>query len=232
MKTSLLRIAFVMLTVAVVLSPLMAVGDEIDGLRSLRIGQSTPSTSFNSGTSFNRVRSFQPLTRLRSLDSTPSYRSRGVQDSSDTGRRSSFRSTFRAQPVSDKVEPSRRNYLGNYSANKFNANSTSNKFGAGSRYSPKSINNPYGQYGSKYSPNSATNPYATDTPKLYNSRGEYRGKLSTNRFDADSISNPYGRYGSKYSPDSVNNRFGAGSRFLKDSPTNKFGTGLKIYGKD
>jgi hypothetical protein len=73
--------------------------------------------------------------------------------------------------------------------------------------------NPYSQYGSKYSNKSWTNPYATDAPKLYDSQGNYRGKLSTNRFDPDSVSNPYGRYGNPYSPDSVRNPYGAGNPY-------------------
>ncbi len=36
-------------------------------------------------------------------------------------------------------------YLGNYSANPYNANSTSNPYGAGSPYRNDSPNNPYGQ---------------------------------------------------------------------------------------
>ena len=71
-------------------------------------------------------------------------------------------------------------YLGNYSANPYNPNSTSNPNGAGSPYNSKSINNPYGTYGSPYSPKSATNPYATDAPKLRDSQGNYRGRLSSN----------------------------------------------------
>ena len=92
------------------------------------------------------------------------------------------------------------------------------------------MNNPYGQYGSAYSDLSATNPYAANAPKLYDSEGNYRGKLSANKYDADSISNPYGRYGSKYSPDSINNPYGAGSKHRYDSPNNPYGSGWKIYG--
>jgi len=71
-------------------------------------------------------------------------------------------------------------YLGNYSANKHNSNSTSNPYGAGSPYNANSINNPYGTYGSPHSSMSANNPYATDAPKLYDRQGNYRGKLSSN----------------------------------------------------
>src|SRR5258705_11342146 len=99
---------------------------------------------------------------------------------------------------------------GNLSRNRFDPNSTANPYGAGSPYDPNSINNPYGRYGSEYSPDSANNPYATNAPKLYDSDGSYRGRLSTNPYDPDSTSNPYGRYGSKYSPVSINNPYGAG----------------------
>lgn len=124
-------------------------------------------------------------------------------------------------------------YLGQLSANCLDAESTCNPYGEyGSEYSSDSINNPYGRYGSPYSNESATNPYATDAPKLYDSQGNYRGKLSSNPFDPESISNPYGRYGSPYSADSINNPYGAGSRFRTDSPTNPYGQGLSIYGED
>lgn len=88
-----------------------------------------------------------------------------------------------------------------------------NPYGAGSPYNPNSINNPYGPYGSPYSNQSANNPYATDAPKLYDSDGNYRGRLSANPYDPDSTSNPYGRYGSPYSPDSINNPYGAGNPY-------------------
>jgi hypothetical protein len=58
---------------------------------------------------------------------------------------------------------------------------------------------------------SHTNPYATDPPKLYDSQGNYRGKVSNNPYDSDSTSNPYGRYGSNYSRDSIKNSYGAGN---------------------
>lgn len=88
-----------------------------------------------------------------------------------------------------------------------------NPYGAGNPYNPNSVNNPYGPYGSPYSNQSANNPFATDAPKLYDSDGNYRGRLSTNPYDPDSTSNPYGRYGSPYSPDSINNPYGAGNPF-------------------
>lgn len=88
-----------------------------------------------------------------------------------------------------------------------------NPYGAGNPYKPDGLNNPYSQYGSQYSNKSHTNPYATDAPRLYDSQGNYRGRLSNNPYDPDSTSNPYGRYGSRYSPDSINNPYGAGNPY-------------------
>ena len=108
-------------------------------------------------------------------------------------------------------------YIGNYNTDKYDPNSVNNPYGKhGSKYSSDSINNPYGQYGSRYSNKSAINPYATQAPKLYDQKGNYRGKLSANKYDPDSITNPYGRYGSKYSPDSLNNPYGAGRTYSSD----------------
>jgi len=115
-------------------------------------------------------------------------------------------------------------YIGNYSTNQYDSNSISNSYGQyGSSYGTNSVNNNYSQYGSPYSSKSATNRYATDTPKLYDQNGSYKGKLSSNSYDPDSISNPYGRYGSKYSPESVNNPFGAGSPYSTNT--------IRIYGQ-
>lgn len=122
--------------------------------------------------------------------------------------------------------------LGNLSSNPYAPNSTANPYGAGNPYDPNSINNPYGKYGSEYSQNSVNNPYATETPKLYDSEGNYRGKLSSNPYDPESISNPYGRYGNPYSSDSINNPYGAGNPYSPDSPTNPYGTGWKIIGQE
>lgn len=79
--------------------------------------------------------------------------------------------------------------------------------------SPEELKNPHSRYGSPYSSDSATNPYASQPPKLYDSDGNYQGKLSTNKYDPDSTSNPYGRYGNPYSPDSINNPYGAGNPY-------------------
>jgi hypothetical protein len=99
------------------------------------------------------------------------------------------------------------------SANPYDPNSLANPYGAGSPYKADGLMNPYSQYGIPYSNKSWRNPYATDAPKLYDSQGNYRGKLSANPYDPDSTSNPYGRYGSKYSPDSINNPYGAGNPY-------------------
>ncbi len=123
-------------------------------------------------------------------------------------------------------------YLGQLSSNPYDSDSTGNLYGQyGSPYSADSINNPYGQYGDPYSNTSANNPYATDAPKLYDSEGNYRGKLSSNPYDPESISNPYGQYGSPYSVDSINNPYGAGSPYSLDSPNNPYGEGWGIIGQ-
>jgi hypothetical protein len=99
------------------------------------------------------------------------------------------------------------------SASRYNQNSLANPYGAGSPYKPDGLMNPYSPYGSPYSNRSWTNPYATDAPKLYDSQGNYRGRLSSNPYASDSTSNPYGRYGSPYSSESINNPYGAGNPY-------------------
>jgi len=127
-------------------------------------------------------------------------------------------------------------YLGRYSSNPVDADSTSNPVGQyGSEVSPKSVNNPVGRYGSSVSPNSVNNPLATDTPKLYSQDGKYLGKVSSNTLDPDSISNPVGRYGSSVSPDSVNNPVGRyGSSVSPESANNPLATRapVVVYGRD
>jgi hypothetical protein len=122
-------------------------------------------------------------------------------------------------------------YLGNLSANRFDPNSISNPYGAGSPYKPNGVNNPYSTYGSPFSPKSATNPYATQPPLLFDQSGRFRGTLSANPYDPNSISNPYGRYGSPYSADSIQNPFGAGNPWSFDSPRNAFGKGWRVIGR-
>ena len=127
-------------------------------------------------------------------------------------------------------------YLGEYSKNPYDSDSTSNPYGQyGSQYSSKSVNNPYGEYGSQYSSKSVNNPYTTDAPKLYSQDGKYLGKVSSNKYDSESISNPYGKYGSPYSADSVNNPYGQyGSQYSSQSANNPYATNAPviIYKKD
>jgi hypothetical protein len=101
-------------------------------------------------------------------------------------------------------------YIGNYSTNP---------------YAPEIEPQPRGTF---------TNPYgnSSNSPRLYDSHGRFRGNLNTNQYDRDSVANPYGRYGSKYSEDSINNPYGAGSPYNEDSPSNRFGDGLRIYSPD
>lgn len=91
----------------------------------------------------------------------------------------------------------------------YDVNCLNNPYGAGSSYKADGLMNPYSANGSQYSNKSWTNPNATDAPKLYDSQGNYRGKLSANPHDADSTSNPNGRYGSQFSLDSISNPYGA-----------------------
>jgi hypothetical protein len=121
--------------------------------------------------------------------------------------------------------------LGNLSANRLDPRSTSNPLGAGSPLRENGINNPLGVYGSPLSNKSVSNPHATQAPRLYDGAGNYRGRLSANRFDPDSTSNPLGRYGSPLSPESINNPLGAGSPLRNDSPNNPLGTGWTIEGE-
>ena len=95
----------------------------------------------------------------------------------------------------------------------YDPDSLGNPYGAGSPYKADGLMNPYSRYGSPYSSQSWRNPFATDTPKLYDSQGNYKGKLSSNPYDPDSTANPYGKYGGKYSPDSINNPYGLGSPY-------------------
>ena len=98
--------------------------------------------------------------------------------------------------------------LGDLRANRYDPNSLSNPYGAGSRYKPDGLMNPYSRYGSPYSNDSWRNPFATNPPRLSNG-----GELSANRYRENSTSNPFGRFGSPYSPDSLSNPYGAGNPF-------------------
>lgn len=93
--------------------------------------------------------------------------------------------------------------------------------------------NPYLPKAPPQPANTFNNPYggSHDSPKLYDSQGNFHGNLNSNKYDPDSVANPYGRYGSKYSNDSINNPYGAGSRYNQDSPNNPFGNGMTIIGR-
>jgi hypothetical protein len=80
-------------------------------------------------------------------------------------------------------------------------------------------------------PGTFTNPHGngSNSPRLFNDRGEFRGNLNTNPHDPDSVANPTGRYGSSWSPDSINNPSGQGSPNRPDSPSNPYGHGLRVY---
>ena len=108
-----------------------------------------------------------------------------------------------------KREPESRQPLADLRANRYDPNSLSNPYGAGSPYKSDGLMNPYSRYGSPYSNDSWRNPYATNPPRLSNG-----GELSANPYRPNSTSNPYGRFGSPYSPDSVNNPYGAGNPYL------------------
>ena len=91
-------------------------------------------------------------------------------------------------------------YWGDYSANEYAPNSTSNDHGTyGNRYG-FGVNNKYSKIGQE-----ANDKYGYDGPKIYSDTGEYLGRLNKNKYDPDSVSNPYGTYGSKYNPTGVNN---------------------------
>lgn len=140
-------------------------------------------------------------------------------------KQSHTNSNFLYYPQNNSLDSS--SYLGQFSINKYNSDSVSNAYGKGNPYG--TFRNPYGPYQNPYSSQSINNPYATQAPKLYDSQGNYRGRLSSNPYDPESISNPYGRYGNPYSPDSIHNRFGAGNPYRYDSPFNSYGRGLQIY---
>lgn len=99
--------------------------------------------------------------------------------------------------------------LADLRANKYDPDSLSNPFGAGSIYRSDGLMNPYSQFGNRYSADSWRNPYATTPPRLSNG-----GQFSSNRYLSDSVSNPYGRFGSRFSSESIQNPFGEGSSFL------------------
>ena len=73
-------------------------------------------------------------------------------------------------------------FLGTFE-NEYSQNSIYNEYGTyGSSYSSKSIFNKYGNYGSDYSQYSPFNSYSNKGPWIMDKRGNYYGRLSTNRY--------------------------------------------------
>jgi hypothetical protein len=102
---------------------------------------------------------------------------------------------------------SAQTYIGNLSSNR--------SLPPAAPQPPGTLNNPYGN--------------SSNSPQLYDSQGQFRGNVNSNRYDPNSVANPYGRYGSQYSPDSINNPYGAGSKYAPDSPANPYGSGMRVY---
>lgn len=131
------------------------------------------------------------------------------------------------------ASPAHADYLGRYSKNRYQSDSTSNPYGAGSPYAANGVNNPYSPNGSQYSPQGARNQYTSGGPKLYGNDGQALGTLNANRYDPNSVSNPYGQYGSRYSPTSVNNPYGKyGSPYSRQSANNPYATQAPIIVSD
>lgn len=91
---------------------------------------------------------------------------------------------------------------------------TTNPYVPGGTMAPQGYDNPYGN--------------SSNSAKIYDSEGNFRGNVNSNQYDPDSISNPYGRYGSQYSSDSIKNPYGAGGRYNSDSPYNPYGQGMAL----
>lgn len=104
---------------------------------------------------------------------------------------------------------------------------------ANAQYMGNYTANPYLPPAPPQMPNTFSNPYGNDSnsPKLYDNQGNFRGNINNNPYDPNSIANPYGQYGSPYAPNSVNNPYGQyGSPYSPQSPNNPYGNGLSIYG--
>lgn len=115
-------------------------------------------------------------------------------------------------------------YLGKLSANKYDPDSISNRYGKYGNPYGNSLTNPYSSYGSRYGNHSWANPYTTNAPSVFAADGTYLGKLSANRYDPDSISNPYGRYGSPYGNNLMNPYSSYGSPYSSQSWRNPYTT--------
>ena len=74
-------------------------------------------------------------------------------------------------------------YLGKINASRYDSESIWNPYGTyGSKYNSKSIWNEYGRYGGKYSAYSPFNPYASHPPVLVDSRGNFYGYFTANKY--------------------------------------------------
>lgn len=74
-------------------------------------------------------------------------------------------------------------FLGCMNCDKYDKNSIWNEYGTyGSKYSSTSIWNKYGSYGGQYSQYSPFNPYTSKAPVIVDSRGEFYGHLSANKY--------------------------------------------------
>lgn len=128
-------------------------------------------------------------------------------------------------------------YLGQLSKNPYNPKPKVNFFAQFDEQDEST--NFFSQFDEKKRTTTYSNPFTgeeiTNTysePTLYDSAGNYRGRLSEDKYSLDSISNPYGRYGSEYSLESINNPYGAGSEYKLDSPNNPYGEGWGVYSND
>ena len=99
------------------------------------------------------------------------------------------------------------------------APSSSNPYGAGSRYKSNGYNRSQG----RYSYSTRGNHYLNRAPRIYDYKGRYRGNLSSNRHDPDSIYNPIGRFGNPYSLDSVHNPYIIGNQYLNLPSYRRYG---------
>ena len=73
-------------------------------------------------------------------------------------------------------------FLGTFE-NEYSKNSIYNMYGTyGSPYNANSIFNQYGNYGSDYSIYSPFNKYSNNGPWLVDKKGNYYGRLSTNKY--------------------------------------------------
>jgi hypothetical protein len=81
-------------------------------------------------------------------------------------------------------------FLGCLNCNKYESSSIWNKYGEnGSKYNSESIWNKYGTYGGKYSYYSPFNKYATSPPVIVDSKGNFYGYFTTNKYNSKRTTN-------------------------------------------